>query len=70
MGKNAKLRKLAKLTTERQEEQLIAERQKKLRRPTLIMARRLTITLLGTVLLLTIGVVVNHRLGEILTRLR
>jgi len=70
MGKNARLRKLAKLASEQEEEQLISERQKELRQPVLVMARRLTLTLLGTVLLLTIGVVVNHRLGEILIRLR
>jgi hypothetical protein len=69
MGKNSRERKLAKVEQTLEEKQLVEARRRERLAPTYAMTRKLLITLTVTVVLLYVGVIINHHLPSITEKL-
>ncbi|HSX42210.1 MAG TPA: hypothetical protein VLE93_02570 [Candidatus Saccharimonadales bacterium] len=69
MGKRAREKKLAKVEQFVEEKQLIETRRRERLAPVYVMTRKLAVTLLVTIVLLYVGVLINHHLPGITERL-
>lgn len=69
MGKNSQERRMAKMEQSQAEKQQIEERRQERLRPVYKATRQLVLTLIVTIALLYIGVLINHHLPSITSRL-
>ncbi len=69
MGKRAREKKLAKIEQTVEEKRLIEERRSERLRPAYALTKKLVITLSITIVLLYVGVLVDHHLPQIASRI-